>query len=275
MSTWFKHPRDLRGSFDPNPSKDVRLLMVYLYLVEMANWVDSAKLKTGQLQISETKIQEACPLLTSQDVRTSMETLSRSGRIVIEKSVGTKRFGSIITIPKWLENHGFISTYDLNCANKTRIKRELTPPESLTNVDDGANDLQKVRESVTKQLKKKNKNTTYSLSESESKEDNLSYLDLATEWNKRLPNHTQVNLTILRKNDKRKSDIRKSIEKHSSELLISAIDKISSSDFLCGKNDRNWKPELPWIIKTENLQKVIEGKYENKDKQQDKRAFLK
>ena len=60
------------------------------------------------------------------------------------------------------------------------------------------------------------------------------------------------------------------------EIIIEAIDKIYSSEFLCGKNDRQWKPDLDWIIKTENIQKVLEGKYEDKNKPiQAKREFLK
>jgi hypothetical protein len=274
MSGWFKHPRNLDGSFDPNPTRDAELSLVYLHLVKKANWEDSATLKSGQVRTSVPDIQKSICFLSEGETKHCVKVLCKLGLIEQSRASKWTTSGSIFTVIDYATKFAHISTHDPIHACITPALRLNTPPESLDNVTDHAFITPALRFSVSKQETKKQKKES-SLSESESKEDNLSYLDLATEWNKRLPNHTQVNLTILRKNDKRKSDIRKSIEKHSSELLISAIDKISSSDFLCGKNDRNWKPELPWIIKTENLQKVIEGKYENKDKQQDKRAFLK
>lgn len=43
------------------------------------------------------------------------------------------------------------------------------------------------------------------------------------------------------------------------------FEKVASSDFLNGKNDRNWKANLDWLIKSDsNYVKVIEGKYESK-----------
>ena len=36
---------------------------------------------------------------------------------------------------------------------------------------------------------------------------------------------------------------------------------IRASDFLQGKNDRRWRPNLDWIIKPENYTKILEGNY--------------
>ncbi len=36
---------------------------------------------------------------------------------------------------------------------------------------------------------------------------------------------------------------------------------IRASDFLQGKNDRRWRPNLDWIIKPENYAKILEGNY--------------
>ena len=37
------------------------------------------------------------------------------------------------------------------------------------------------------------------------------------------------------------------------------------SDFLKGKNDRNWSATFDWLLKSANMTKVLEGKYSNKD----------
>lgn len=41
------------------------------------------------------------------------------------------------------------------------------------------------------------------------------------------------------------------------------------SDFLKGKNNRNWSADFDWLIKDANMAKVLEGKYENKERSVD------
>lgn len=39
---------------------------------------------------------------------------------------------------------------------------------------------------------------------------------------------------------------------------------VSQSDFLMGKNDRNWKPDFDWLMQHQNIEKVLGGRYNNK-----------
>ena len=39
---------------------------------------------------------------------------------------------------------------------------------------------------------------------------------------------------------------------------------VSKSDFLQGKNDKNWKCSFDWIIDTNNMVKILEGNYESR-----------
>ena len=271
MNNWVKLSRDLRGSFDKNPMKDFKLMSVYQYLLEKANWEDADLLKRGQTRISMDKISAAVPFMTRQHVDTALDGLVRLGRLSIEKTSGTKMFGRVATILDYGMQDDDISTYDLKKPNESRMKAESLALESLNKMPVEDNESRMKAESNTKELKKERKKTTsLSLAVAE----DLSWIDIATEWNIRLPNHSQVRIPILRKNDKRKSDIRKAIEKHTSEIILEAINKIYSSEFLCGKNDRHWKPDLDWIIKTENIQKVLEGKYEDKNKPIPKERYL-
>lgn len=41
--------------------------------------------------------------------------------------------------------------------------------------------------------------------------------------------------------------------------------KAEDSDFLKGKNDRNWKADFDWLMNETNMAKVLEDKYANKD----------
>jgi hypothetical protein len=40
--------------------------------------------------------------------------------------------------------------------------------------------------------------------------------------------------------------------------------RVSASDFLRGKNDRAWRADPEWLMKPGNLNKVLEGKYDNR-----------
>lgn len=45
----------------------------------------------------------------------------------------------------------------------------------------------------------------------------------------------------------------------------SLFTKAQASDFLKGKNDRNWTANFDWLVKDTNMAKVIDGNYDNKD----------
>ena len=43
-----------------------------------------------------------------------------------------------------------------------------------------------------------------------------------------------------------------------------AFEKAQSSDFLRGKNARNWTANFDWMIKDANIAKILDGNYDNK-----------
>ena len=273
MNNWIKWSRSWRGSFDKNPEKDARLSAVYLYLVLEANWNDSDGLKAGQLSVSIPKVAKDVAMFSLEETRALVDRLEKIGLITLSRASKWRASGYVATITDYEAKFGHNSTHDLNHPYKTHEKPMNSIPETLENVDGSQYKTHEKPITVSKEVKKKRKKTnTLSLAVAE---EDLSWIDIATEWNIRLPNHSQVRIPILRKNDKRKSDIRKAIEKHTSEIILEAINKIYSSEFLCGKNDRHWKPDLDWIIKTENIQKVLEGKYEDKNKPIPKDRYLK
>lgn len=46
-----------------------------------------------------------------------------------------------------------------------------------------------------------------------------------------------------------------------------AIERISSSDFCKGSNDRGWRATLDWFLKPDSLIQILEGKYDRSDRQ--------
>ena len=45
--------------------------------------------------------------------------------------------------------------------------------------------------------------------------------------------------------------------------FFNAFEKIAASVFLCGGGERGWKADFDWLISPTNMQKVLEGKYDN------------
>ena len=74
--------------------------------------------------------------------------------------------------------------------------------------------------------------------------------------------------------DSRKKKLLARLQEQGEENIIKAIDIASESDFLKGKNDRNWKMDFDWLIANDtNIVKILEGKYCNKTKEEKGRMY--
>lgn len=64
--------------------------------------------------------------------------------------------------------------------------------------------------------------------------------------------------------DARKKAIKARLNQYSVEEICEAFEKAEASDFLKGKNDRNWTANFDWIIKDANIAKILDGNYDNR-----------
>ena len=64
----------------------------------------------------------------------------------------------------------------------------------------------------------------------------------------------------------RKKTIRARLNSYTIEDMTEAFRKAEASDFLKGKNSRNWQANFDWIIKDANMAKILDGNYDNKNK---------
>lgn len=67
--------------------------------------------------------------------------------------------------------------------------------------------------------------------------------------------------------DARKKAIKARLKVYSLEDLYEAFRMAEESDFLKGKNSRNWQANFDWIIKDANIAKILDGNYCNREKQ--------
>ena len=78
-------------------------------------------------------------------------------------------------------------------------------------------------------------------------------------------NETCVSLPRVRSvTDKRKRDLKARLKKYSQEELKEVFKKAEDSDFLSGRTDKWTGATFDWLIKEENIVKVLEGNYDNR-----------
>jgi hypothetical protein len=83
-------------------------------------------------------------------------------------------------------------------------------------------------------------------------------------WNR---NASQLGLSeVLQLSPKRLEQGAKAWAEWGSKI-DAAIAMIGRSDFLMGKNDRQWKADFDWFIRPGSIAKILEGKYDNKQQQ--------
>lgn len=64
--------------------------------------------------------------------------------------------------------------------------------------------------------------------------------------------------------ENRRKAIRARLRTHSAADFITLFEKAEASDFLRGANGRDWSATFDWLIKESNMEKVLEGNYDNK-----------
>ena len=74
---------------------------------------------------------------------------------------------------------------------------------------------------------------------------------------------------ITKLSDSRKKAIKARLNVYTTDDFKKMFQMAESSDFLKGKNDRNWSATFDWLIKDSNMAKVLDGNYQSKDYQAD------
>lgn len=67
----------------------------------------------------------------------------------------------------------------------------------------------------------------------------------------------------LKQTDKRNKQIDVLLKNFTIEQFGEICTKANSSNFLVGKNDRNWKADIDFLLRTDKATNVLEGKYDN------------
>lgn len=72
--------------------------------------------------------------------------------------------------------------------------------------------------------------------------------------------------------DARRKAIKARLNSYTADDLNEAFMKAEASDFLKGKNDRNWRANFDWILKDANIAKILDGLYDNRQARSQNKA---
>lgn len=90
--------------------------------------------------------------------------------------------------------------------------------------------------------------------------DNIDYQQIADLYNEACVSFPR--LTKL--SDSRKKAIRARLKQYSVDDFRRMFELAEGSDFLKGKNDRNWSATFDWMVKDANMAKILDGNYSDK-----------
>lgn len=95
------------------------------------------------------------------------------------------------------------------------------------------------------------------------KKEKINYLKIIDMYN-----DTCVSFPRVRSlSDARKKAINARVKTYSVHDFAMLFQKAEASDFLKGKNDRNWSATFDWMIKDSNMAKILDGNYDNRGSQ--------
>ena len=99
--------------------------------------------------------------------------------------------------------------------------------------------------------------------------DRIDYQQIADMYN-----NTCVSFPRLTKlSDARKRAIKARLNTYSVEDFQKLFTMAEESDFLKGKNNRNWSANFDWLIKDSNMAKVLDGNYTKKPQEEQKSEY--
>lgn len=166
----------------------------------------------------------------------------------------------VITIPNWgkhqnLDQLESKKEYMRNYMQEYRAKQKAitsgktnSKTNSKTNVS--SVDKNKIRIDKDKEIEKEKE---------EIKEEKAR--QIADLFNFLCPSFSKVKVL----SDSMKEDISESLLKFSESDISTAFEKAEKSSFLKGDNERKWKASFDWLIKAENIAKILNGNYDNNE----------
>lgn len=172
--------------------------------------------------------------VSKQTLYRYLDLLDSAGWITREKGSSNRNTRYFATLPTAIENVLGSSPQELRSSSQ----EPRVVPHRNTN----------------KQYNKQNNNTPHN----PPKGGRVPHQKIIDLYHEILPYHRQVRVWT----DNRKRMLAKQWKEYPDmDDWRAYFEHVAESPFLCGQNQKGWKPDLEWLIKPANLAKVLENKY--------------
>lgn len=229
------------------PEKD-SLIVIWFKLLCMAGKQNNSGVFTLNDRIAYTDEMLATifrrPINT---VRLALQTFEQFGMIDI--------IDGVITIPNWgkhqnLDQLESRKEYMQNYMKEYRAKQKALTSGKPSKVNSKVNSKANVN---TAEKNKKRIDKEIEIEEEKREK------EIADLFNSLCPSFSTIQVI----SETMKKDIAETLKQYTDEQIKTAFAKAEQSSFLKGKNERKWKASFAWLIKAENIAKVLNGNYDD------------
>jgi len=186
-------------------------------------------------------------------VTMALQTFEQFGMIEI--------IDGVITIPNW-GKHQNLEQIEARREYQREYQRSYRQKQKLLVENEG----EKSDKHLRKHLRDDDVNSLEEDIEEEIEEDKekerekIRYQQVADLFNTLCPSFPSIKSL----SDARKKAIKARLNTYSLDDFRTLFEKAEASPFLKGANDRNWSATFDWLIKDENMAKVLDGNYDKK-----------
>lgn len=176
-------------------------------------------------------------------VKLALEALAQFEMIVTDTNY--------LFVSGWQEHQNIEGMEKIREQNRLRQKKWYDKQKRLPNVTPNV--------SVTQPNATEEEREREREKEEEKEREKINYQQIADMFNALCPSFSSVKTL----SDARKKAIKARMNTYSVDDFEEVFKKAESSDFLKGRNDRNWTANFDWLIKDSNMAKVLDGNYDN------------
>lgn len=183
-------------------------------------------------------------------IRLALNTFEKFGMIEI--------IDNVITIPNW-NKHQTLDAYEKKKERdrKYQAERRLKQRACIEKSSDTSSDVVVSEEDKEREEEKEGDKDKKEKVKEKSVTDYQQIVDLF--------NDTCVSFPKVRSlSDARKKAIKARLKTYSVDDLKRAFELAEASDFLKGKNNRDWQATYDWIMCDRNMAKILDGNYNNR-----------
>lgn len=220
--------------------------VLFIHMLLKANWkegkFEGTTVPRGSFVSSYPRLCEECSL-TINELRTALKHLVKTGEI----TVSSQSKYSVFTVNNYnLYQEINSPSTDNEQSNNSQLTPDQLPVNSLL---------------TTIEERKKGRREELEEEKEGKKKDNRNYQEIITLYNSLCVSYPKV----TKLSDKRRRAISARLNSGYTEADFRRLFEIAEqSDFLKGKNNKNWSATFDWLICDGNMAKVLDGNYNSK-----------